>query len=87
MIASPTEVTIQHLIPLYVVVRNEGDDGLRIAKVVIDDEADLSAPPAYQAAYTPDGDRLDDFNAVVGDARHLIERDGSADWPAWEFGW
>jgi hypothetical protein len=25
MIVSPTEVTIQHLIPLYVVVHNEGD--------------------------------------------------------------
>ena len=36
---------------------------------------------------TPEGDRLDDFNAVVGKARSLIECDDSAEWPAWEFGW
>jgi hypothetical protein len=37
------EVTIEYLIPLY--IRNEGD-GPRIAKVIVDDEADLSAPSA-----------------------------------------
>jgi hypothetical protein len=48
MIASPTEVTIQHLIPLYVVIRNDGD-GPRITKVIVDDEADLSAPLPMRA--------------------------------------
>jgi len=79
---------IQYLIPLYVVVRNEGDgEGPRITKVVVDDEADLSSPSAYEGAYTPEGDRLEPFDAVVGEARYLIECDGSAEWPAWEFGW
>ena len=82
----PTEVTIEYLIPLYIVVRNEGD-GPRIAKVIVDDEADLSAPSANEGAYTPEGDRLEPFNAVVGEARQLIECDGSAEWPGWEFGW
>jgi hypothetical protein len=82
----PTEVTIAYLIPLYVVVRNDGD-GAQIAKVVVDDEADLSASSAYEGAYTPEGDRLEPFNAVTGEARRLIECDGSAEWPAWEFGW
>ena len=58
----PTEVTIEYLIPLYIVVRNEGD-GARITKVVVDDEVELSAPSAYEGAYTPEGDRFDDFNA------------------------
>jgi hypothetical protein len=88
MIASPTEVPIQHLIPLYVVVHNEGDgEGPASAKIVVDDEAALSAPSAYKGAYTPECDRLEPFDAVVGQARHLIECDGSAEWPAWEFGW
>jgi hypothetical protein len=80
IVTSPTEVTIQYLIPLYVVVRNEGDgEGPQIAKVVIDDEADLSAPSAYEGAYTSEGDRLGPLDAVVGEARHLIECDGSAE--------
>jgi hypothetical protein len=41
----PTEVAIAYRIPLYIVVRYDGD-GAQIAKVVVDDEADLSAPPA-----------------------------------------
>ena len=82
----PTEATIEYLIPLYIVVRNDGD-GAQITKVVVDDEADLSAPSAYEGAYTPEGDKLDDFNTVVGEARHLIECDGSTEWPGWEFGW
>jgi hypothetical protein len=53
------------LIPLYVVVRNDGDgDGPRITKVIVDDEADLSTPSAYEGAYTPEGDKLGDFNPV-----------------------
>jgi hypothetical protein len=60
--------------------------GPRITKVIVDDEADLSAPSAYEGAYPPEGDKLDDFNAVAGEARHPIKSDGSADWPAWEFG-
>ena len=86
IVKHPTEVTIEYLIPLYIVVRNDGD-GARITKIIVDEEADLSAPAAYQGAYTPEGDRLEPFDAVVGEARHLIECDSSAEWPAWEFGW
>jgi hypothetical protein len=83
IIKHPTEITIEYLIPLYITVRNDGD-GPRITKVVVDGEADLSVPSAYEGAYTPEGDRLDDFNSVVGEARHLIECDSPAEWPAWE---
>jgi hypothetical protein len=44
----PTEVTIEYLIPLYIVVRNDGD-GARIAKMVVDDEA-TSAPLRHMRA-------------------------------------
>jgi len=41
----PTEVTIEYLLPVYIVVRRDqelyGDSDLHIAKVVVDDEAEL----------------------------------------------
>src|SRR5438477_452560 len=60
-----------------------GDSDLHIAKVVVDDEAELE----NGRGFSPDGQALsrDDPKAVA--AMELIEADKSAEWPAWEFGW
>ena len=85
--AEPTEVTIEYLLPVYIVVRRDeeiyGDSDLHIAKVVVDDEAELE----NGRGFSPDGQALsrDDPKAVA--AMELIEADKSAEWPAWEFGW
>ena len=83
----PTEVTIEYLLPVYIVVRRDeeiyGDSDLLIAKVVVDDEAEL----ANGKGFSPEGHPLspDDPNVVAG--IELIEANKSAEWPAWEFGW
>ena len=83
--AEPTEVTIEYLV--YIVVSRDeeiyGDSDLHIAKVVVDDEAELE----NGRGFSPDGQALsrDDPKAVA--AMELIEADKSAEWPAWEFGW
>lgn len=80
----PTEVTIQYLIPIYVVVRNEGDgEGPQIVKIVVDDKAEFKDGKGY----TPNGDPLPAADPIVDEARRLIETDRSAVWPGWEFGW
>ena len=79
-----TEVTIEYLVPVYVVVRNEGDgEGPQIVKVVVNDETEF----ADGKGYTPNGEPLPVDDPVVIEARELIERDPSAIWPGWEFGW
>ncbi len=78
-----TEVTIQYMVPLYVVVRHDDERGLHIAKVVVDDEATL----ADGEGYTPDGAPMPDADPRVIEAKKLIEDDPSATWPGWEFGW
>ncbi len=78
-----TEVTIEYMIPLYVVVRRDEEGGLHIAKVVVYDEATLENGKGY----TPDGTPLPDDDPLVVEARQLIERDPTAIWPGWEFGW
>ena len=83
----PTEVTIEYLLPVYIVVRRDeelyGDSDLHIAKVVVDDEAELENGRGFSS----DGQPLsrDDPKAVA--AMELIEGDKSAGWPGWEFGW
>ena len=85
--AEPTEITIEYLLPDYIVVRRDqelyGDSDLHIAKVVVDDEAELESGRAF----SPDGRALnrDDPKAVA--AMELIEGDKSAEWPGWDFGW
>jgi hypothetical protein len=78
-----TEVTIEYMIPLFVVVRRDEARGLHIAKVVVYDEATLENGEGY----TPDGAALPDDDPLVVEARQLIEGDASAIWPGWEFGW
>lgn len=83
----PTEVTIEYRVPLFVIVtRNKeiyGDDDLHVHKVVVYDEAEL----ADGKGYDPEGTPLADDDPLVIEARQLIERDRSTEWPAWEFGW
>ena len=85
--AEPSEVTIEYSIPLYVVVRRDeelyGDSNLHIARVVVDDEAELSDGKGF----TSDGTPLNSDDAEVAAAMELIETDRSVEWPAWEFGW
>ena len=85
--AEPTEVTIEYLIPVYIVVRRDqelyGDSDLHIAKVIVDDEAEL----ANGKGFSPDGRPLNRDDPEVAVAVELIETDKSAEWPAWEFGW
>ena len=85
--AEPTEVTIEYLLPVYIVVRRDeeiyGDSDLQIAKVVVDDEAELTNGKGF----SPDGHPLNRDDPEVAAAVELIETDKSAEWPAWEFGW
>jgi hypothetical protein len=78
-----TEVTMQYLVPLFIVVHRNEQHGLHIAKVVVYDEATLENGEGY----TPDGTPLPDDDPLVVEARCLIERDATAIWPGWEFGW
>ena len=80
-ITAPVEVTLQYMIPLYVVVRDDGS-GMGIAKVIVDDEADLENSEAFD----PSGRPLSEHDPLVISARDLVEL-GPAAWPAWEFGW
>jgi len=54
----PTEVTIEYLLSVYIVVRRDeelyGDSDLHIAKVVVDDEAELEDGRGF----SPDGRRV-----------------------------
>jgi hypothetical protein len=77
------EVTIEYVIPLFVMVRRDEKRGLHIAKVVVYDEATLENGKGY----TPDGAPLPPDDPLVVEARQLIEHDPSAIWPGWEFGW
>ena len=83
----PTEVTIEYLLPVYIVVRRDeelyGDSDLHIAKVVDDDEAELKEG----SGFSPDGRPLSRDDPDVAAAKELIEADKSVEWPAWEFGW
>jgi hypothetical protein len=82
-----TEVTIEYLLPVYIVVRQDeeiyGDNDLHIDKVVVDDEAELRDGKGF----TSDGQPLPSNDPEVVAAIELIEGDKSAEWPAWEFGW
>jgi hypothetical protein len=82
-----TEVTIEYLLPVYIVVRRDeeiyGDNDLHIDKVVVDDEAKLQDGKGF----TSDGQPLPSNDPEVVAAIELIEGDKSAEWPAWEFGW
>jgi hypothetical protein len=82
-----TEVTIEYLLPVYIVVRRDeeiyGDNDLHIDKVVVDDEAKLQDGNGF----TSDGQPLPSNYPDVVAAIELIEGDKSAEWPAWEFGW
>ncbi|HEV8029656.1 MAG TPA: hypothetical protein VGP42_01425 [Stellaceae bacterium] len=79
----PTEVHLPYLVPVCVVVSNDGD-GPRIARVVVNDKADLNRGEAYTAA----GEPLSHSDPAIVEAKHLVElHPGEADWPAWEFGW
>ena len=79
----PTEVHLAYMVPVYVVVCNDGD-GPRITKVVVDDEADLNRGEACDA----NGEKLPHDDPVVVEAKTLVEiHPSQADWPAWEFGW
>ena len=80
-VTAPVEVTLQYMIPLYVVVRDYGN-GMRITKVVVDDDADLEDSEAFD----PSGRPLSEDDPLVISARDLVEL-GPAAWPAWEFGW
>ena len=85
--AEPTELTIEYLLPVYIVVRRDeelyGDSDLHIAKVVVDDEAELEDGRGFSS----NGDPLNRDDPEVAAAVELIETDKSAEWPAWEFGW
>ena len=84
--AEPSEVTIEYSIPLYVVRRDEelyGDSNLHVARVVVDDEAELSDGKGF----TSDGTPLKCDDPDVTAAMELIETDRSVEWPAWESGW
>ena len=85
--AEPTEITIEYLLPVYIVVRRDeelyGDSDLHIAKVVVDDEAELEDGRGFSS----NGDPLNRDDPEVAAAVELIETDKSAEWPAWEFGW
>jgi hypothetical protein len=79
----PTEVHLPYLVPVCVVVSNDGD-GPRIARVVVNDKADLNRGEAYTTA----GEPLSHSDPAIVEAKHLVElHPGEADWPAWEFGW
>jgi hypothetical protein len=71
------------MVPVYVVVCNDGD-GPQITKVVVDDEADLNRGEAFDA----NGEPLPHDDPSVIEAKTLVEiHPGQADWPAREFGW
>ena len=57
--AEPTEVMIEYLVPVYIVVRRDdelyGDSDQHIARVVIDDEAELTRGSGFSS----DGHPLD----------------------------
>ena len=77
----PTEVTIEYLLPVYIVVRRDeelyGDSDLHIAKVVVDDEAELKDGSGFSS----NGDPLNRDDPDVIAAVELIEGDKSAEWP------
>jgi len=72
-----TEATLVALVPVYVVVDDDG-----VSKVVVDDEAlDLSTARLADCDSTGDADK----DAALLSRAVAIADD--AEWPSWEFGW
>lgn len=89
--AGATEVVLTYLLPVYVVVRNEGG-GAYVEKVVVDDEASFDEG-SRRKARNDSGAILDRVLPAVAEAIALVEPShpdhpaAAADWPSWEFGW
>jgi hypothetical protein len=79
----PIEVHLTYLVPVCVVVHNDGA-GPRISRVLVNDAEELKSGEAYSA----DGEMLRYDDPTVIEAKNLVELHAQqAKWPAWEFGW
>jgi hypothetical protein len=88
--AGATEVVLTYLIPVYVVVRNDGDGkGPRVDKVVVDDEASFDLGNR-KCARVDSGRLLPMGDPAVVEAIGVVEKPRpqfEVEWPAWGFGW
>jgi hypothetical protein len=91
--AGATEVVLTYHLPVYVVVRNDGDgQGAYVTKVVVDDEASFDMH-SRKCARNDSGRLLPLGDRAVVEAIALIEPthpdhpDEEREWPGWEFGW
>lgn len=80
-----TEVVLTYMVPVFVVVRNEGDNqGPYIKKVVVYDETDcFGEDPTHRHNQL---DELPPDDPAAIEAVNLI-KDGLCEWPSWQFGW
>ncbi len=83
-----TEVVITYLIPVYVVVSNDGS-GPSVTRVAVDDGVSFDLGNR-KCARNDRGELLPLGDRDVMEAIELIEKPRpqfEVEWPAWEFGW
>lgn len=80
------ERVLEYSVPLFVVVRDDGEGKYHVAKVVVYDEATLSDPKVFN------GDGQPVPAHIVRRSKRLAEimaevTSGTEEFPSWEFGW